>query len=130
MKKRKKILALLDLTLTIAFMLVSPVAAVDEMASDILNLSADVIDAVVTILTGLIVLMTAVGFVKSAARAQLLQTLGMRMHLAQEWMTLLELILIFVIFMGVRPVVKAAVVYFVNGGGGCTYGDCLFNKTY
>ena len=130
MKKRKNILALLDLTLTIAFMLVSPVAAVDQMASGILNLSADVIDAVVTILTGLITLMTAVGFVKSAARAQLLQTLGMRMHLAQEWMTLLELILIFVIFMGVRPVVKATVVYFVNGGGGCTYGDCLFNRTY
>lgn len=84
-----------------------PVYAESELVKQILKAVSNVSDAIVTILLGLIVLITVISLVRSGLSAQISTQFQKKYGLSREIIMVLETVTIFVLAMIALPVLKA-----------------------
>ena len=83
-----------------------PVYAESELAKQVLKAVSNVSDAIVTILLGLIVLITVISLVRSGLSAQISTQFQKKYGLSREIIMVLETVTIFVLAIIVLPVLK------------------------
>ena len=83
-----------------------PVYAESELAKQVLKAVSNVSDAIVTILLGLIVLITVVSLVRSGLSAQISTQFQKKYGLSREIIMVLETVTIFVLAIIALPVLK------------------------
>ena len=88
------------------FLIAVPANAESVLVSKVLTAISRVSDSVITILLGLIVLITVISLVRSGLSAQLDTQLQRRFGLSREIIMVLETVTIFVIAMITLPVLK------------------------
>lgn len=129
--KQQRIL-LTIITVVTFFITAFPAAAVDSptyLARSLINIVRGVLSPIIVILNGFIILLTVIAVVKSGVRAQYLQALGLRLHLSMEWITICEVIVIFVAYCALYPITNAVVNYVASKAGAIYSVDAL-NKTW
>ncbi len=133
MYKNKK--TVLSAIASVAMFLITafPAAAVDSptyLAKSLINIVRGVLSPIVVILNGFIILLTVIAVVKSGVRAQYLQALGMRLHLSMEWISVCEIILIFVAYAALYPITNAVVNYVASRAGAIYSVSALEHEWY
>ena len=88
------------------FIIAAPAKAESVLVSKVLTAISNVSDSVITILLGLIVLITVISLVRSGLSAQIDTQLQRRFGLSREITMVLETITIFVLAMIALPVLK------------------------
>ena len=89
-----------------ALMIAAPAYAESVLVSKVLTAISKVSDSVITILIGLIVLITVISLVRSGLSAQIDTQLQRRFGLSREIIMVLETVTIFVLAMITLPVLK------------------------
>ena len=104
-RKPEKFLYLIAWTASIlAFPL--PASAESELAKQVLKAVSNVSDAIVTILLGLIVLITVISLVRSGLSAQISTQFQKKYGLSREIIMVLETVTIFVLAVIALPILK------------------------
>ena len=108
MIRSKKPVKVIRLIVWAASILVFPIpaSAESELAKQVLKAVSNVSDAIVTILLGLIVLITVISLVRSGLSAQISTQFQKKYGLSREIIMVLETVTIFVIAIIALPVLK------------------------
>ena len=104
--KRENSLISVSAAVSAVFVIACPVYAESELISKVLTAISKVSDSIITILIGLIVLITVISLVRSGLSAQIDTQLQRRFGLSREIIMVLETITIFVLAMIILPVLK------------------------
>ncbi len=106
-KKKKYVRIVYNIVaVTVAFISFVPAYAESQLANQVLKAVSKVSDSIVTILLGLIVLVTVISLVRSGLSAQINTQFQKKFGLSREIIMVLETITIFVLAMIALPLLK------------------------
>ena len=106
-KKKKNVRIVYDIVaVTVAFISFVPAYAESQLANQVLKAVSKVSDSIITILLGLIVLVTVISLVRSGLSAQINTQFQKKFGLSREIIMVLETITIFVLAMIALPLLK------------------------
>lgn len=106
-KKKKYVRIVYNIVaVTVAFISFVPAYAESQLADQVLKAVSKVSDSIVTILLGLIVLVTVISLVRSGLSAQINTQFQKKFGLSREIIMVLETITIFVLAMIALPLLK------------------------
>ncbi len=106
-KKKKYVRIVYNIVaVTVAFISFVPAYAESQLANQVLKAVSKVSDSIITILLGLIVLVTVISLVRSGLSAQINTQFQKKFGLSREIIMVLETITIFVLAMIALPLLK------------------------
>ena len=107
----------LSVAIILAFVSYRSAGAESQLASQVLKAVSKVSDSIVTILLGLIVLITVISLVRSGLSAQINVQFQKRFGLSREIIMVLETVTIFVLAMIALPLLKKLMAVAVSSAG-------------